>query len=63
MTEVFSTFDDVNKAKVIIDEGKSSRGFGFVEFLTNESARSALNAIDGQMLNGKNLCVSYAQVL
>ncbi|GFQ04283.1 glycine-rich RNA-binding protein 2 mitochondrial [Phtheirospermum japonicum] len=62
LKEAFSSFGDVTDAKVIIDrnEGKS-RGFGFVNFSSDESASSALAAMDGQELNGRNIRVSYAQ--
>ncbi|GMP55502.1 hypothetical protein CsSME_00020304 [Camellia sinensis var. sinensis] len=48
-------------AKVITDRdtGKS-RGFGFVNFSSDESAGSAMSAMDGQPLNGRNIRVSYA---
>lgn len=39
-------------AKVIMDRNTGkSRGFGFVNYASNESATSALSAMDGQVLN------------
>ncbi|KAK6914338.1 RNA recognition motif domain [Dillenia turbinata] len=61
LKDAFSSFGDVNDARVIVDrETGRSRGFGFVEFSTNESASSALTAMDGQELNGRNIRVTFA---
>ncbi|KAL6976323.1 Ribosome-interacting GTPase 2 [Sarracenia purpurea var. burkii] len=61
LRNAFSGFGDVVDAKVITDRdtGKS-RGFGFVNFSSDESATSALSAMDGQSLNGRNIRVTYA---
>ncbi|KAI8012766.1 hypothetical protein LOK49_LG06G02340 [Camellia lanceoleosa] len=48
-------------AKVITDrETGKSRGFGFVNFSSDESAGSAMSAMDEQPLNGWNIRVSFA---
>ncbi|RVW99851.1 Glycine-rich RNA-binding protein 4, mitochondrial [Vitis vinifera] len=48
-------------ARVITDRDTGrSRGFGFVNFTSDDSASSALSAMDGQELNGRNIRVSYA---
>ncbi|KAL9274017.1 Glycine-rich RNA-binding protein 2, mitochondrial-like protein, partial [Drosera capensis] len=48
-------------ARVIVDRDSGrSRGFGFVNFTTEESASSAMNAMDGQELDGRNIRVSFA---
>lgn len=61
LREAFSGFGDVTDAKVITDRDTGrSRGFGFVNFSDDESASSALSAMDGQELNGRNIRVSYA---
>ncbi|XVF82730.1 hypothetical protein PTKIN_Ptkin16aG0073000 [Pterospermum kingtungense] len=50
-----------SQARVITDrDTRRSRGFGFVNFSDDESASSALSALDGQELNGRNIRVSYA---
>ncbi|PIN08460.1 hypothetical protein CDL12_18965 [Handroanthus impetiginosus] len=62
LREAFSSFGDVVDARVITDrETGRSRGFGFVNFSSDESASSALSAMDGQQLNGRNIRVSFAQ--
>jgi len=50
------------EVKIITDKfsGKS-KGFGFAEFETEEQAKSAIDALNGQDLNGRSLRVSKAQ--
>ncbi|KAL3619968.1 hypothetical protein CASFOL_034880 [Castilleja foliolosa] len=61
LKEAFSSFGDVTEARVIIDRNDGrSKGFGFVNFSTDESASSALSAMDGQDLHGRPIRVSYA---
>ncbi|KAL2486843.1 Glycine-rich RNA-binding protein 2 [Abeliophyllum distichum] len=61
LRDAFGSFGDVVEARVITDRDTGrSRGFGFVNFSTDESANSALSAMDGQELNGRNIRVSYA---
>jgi len=60
LKDAFSGFGDVVEARVITDrETGRSRGFGFINYSSNESATSAL-AMDGQELNGRSIRVSYA---
>ncbi|KAH6834760.1 glycine-rich RNA-binding protein 2 [Perilla frutescens var. hirtella] len=62
LKEAFSSFGDVDFAKVITDrETGKSKGFGFVNFTSEEGANSAMSAMDGQELNGRNIHVSIAQ--
>ena len=61
LKEAFSNFGEVIEARVITDRDTGrSRGFGFVNFTCDDSASSALSAMDGQELNGRNIRVSYA---
>ncbi|KAM7486098.1 hypothetical protein LguiA_002107 [Lonicera macranthoides] len=61
LKDAFASFGDVTEARVITDRDTGrSRGFGFVNFTDNECATSALSAMDGQELNGRNIRVSYA---
>ncbi|CAK9166720.1 unnamed protein product [Ilex paraguariensis] len=47
--------------KVIIDRDSGrSRGFEFVNFSSDECASSAMSAMDGQPLDGRNIRVSFA---
>ncbi|QHO06137.1 Glycine-rich RNA-binding protein 2 [Arachis hypogaea] len=61
LRDAFSGFGDVVDAKVVTDRDTGrSRGFGFVNFSSDESASSALSGMDGQDLNGRVIRVSYA---
>eukprot|EP00262_Sarcandra_glabra_P000202 TRINITY_DN10289_c0_g1_i1.p1 TRINITY_DN10289_c0_g1~~TRINITY_DN10289_c0_g1_i1.p1 ORF type:complete len:154 (+),score=36.03 TRINITY_DN10289_c0_g1_i1:124-585(+) len=61
LRDAFANFGDVTEARVIIDrETGRSRGFGFVDFTSGESASAALSGMDGQELQGRNLRVTYA---
>ncbi|KAL9252480.1 Glycine-rich RNA-binding protein 4, mitochondrial-like protein [Drosera capensis] len=61
LREAFSSHGDVTEARIINDrETGRSRGFGFVSFATEESANSAMSAMDGQELDGRNIRVTVA---
>ncbi|GAV58980.1 RRM_1 domain-containing protein [Cephalotus follicularis] len=61
LKDAFANFGEVTEARVITDrETGRSRGFGFVNFSNDESASSALSAMDGQELGGRNIRVNYA---
>ncbi|KAA8527903.1 hypothetical protein F0562_035228 [Nyssa sinensis] len=61
LRDAFCSFGDVTEARVITDRdtGKS-RGFGFVNFSSEDAASTAMSSMDGQELNGRNIRVSYA---
>jgi RNA recognition motif-containing protein len=58
----FSQFGTVVSAQTISDRmtGKK-RGFGFVEFATDEEAERAMHEADGKELDGRNIAVKEAQ--
>jgi RNA recognition motif-containing protein len=52
----------VESAKVITDrESNRSRGFGFVEMGTQEEAEKAIAALNGTLLEGRNLTVNMSR--
>ncbi|CAN0909129.1 Glycine-rich RNA-binding protein, partial [Linum grandiflorum] len=60
--EAFSTFGDVVESKVINDrETGRSRGFGFVTFNNEKSMKDAIEGMNGQNLDGRNITVNEAQ--
>ncbi|KAJ7956473.1 putative Glycine-rich RNA-binding protein [Quillaja saponaria] len=61
LREAFAKYGEVVDARVIVDrETGRSRGFGFVTFTSDEEASSALQALDGQELHGRQVRVNYA---
>ncbi|KAM0013661.1 putative RNA recognition motif domain, nucleotide-binding alpha-beta plait domain superfamily [Helianthus debilis subsp. tardiflorus] len=61
LKEAFSGFGEVIEARVITDrESGRSRGFGFVNYTSEDSACDAMKAMDGQELNGRSIRVSLA---
>ncbi|KAJ4822132.1 hypothetical protein Tsubulata_027667 [Turnera subulata] len=61
LKEAFRQHGEIIEVKVICDRvsGKS-KGYGFVHFTTEDAASSALKAMDGQFLEGRNIRVQYA---
>lgn len=59
---LFGQHGDVKKAQVINDRDTGrSRGFGFVEMESQEGADSAISALNGKDLDGRDLTVSVAK--
>ncbi|PKN59176.1 MAG: RNA-binding protein [Deltaproteobacteria bacterium HGW-Deltaproteobacteria-14] len=58
----FEQFGDIEDAKVITDrETGRSRGFGFVTFADATAIKTAIQAMDGKDLDGRNIRVNEAQ--
>ncbi|TPV96332.1 MAG: RNA-binding protein [Myxococcales bacterium FL481] len=62
LRDAFDRFGDIVEAKVITDRDTGrSRGFGFVSFATPDSARSAIEEMNGAVLDGRSLRVNEAE--
>ena len=62
LRDLFNQHGEVVSADVISDrETGRSRGFGFVEMATEEAARAAESALDGQEFDGRQLKVNEAK--
>lgn len=58
----FSQFGSVTSAKVMMDrETGRSKGFGFVEMSSSAEAQAAMNAMNGQPLEGRAVVVNEAR--
>jgi len=54
LKDLFAPFGTVEEANVVIDHvTKTSRGYGFVKFTTEEAAQRAIEMMDGKALDGK----------
>lgn len=62
LRSLFEQHGATSSVAVIMDrETGRSRGFGFVEFETEDSARAAQQALDGRDMGGRPLRVNEAQ--
>jgi cold-inducible RNA-binding protein len=62
LREHFGQYGEVLSANIVSDRDTGrSRGFGFVEMSTDDEARAAQNALDGQELDGRQLKVNEAK--
>ncbi|WP_206194607.1 RNA-binding protein, partial [Shewanella litoralis] len=58
----FAQYGDVVDSKIINDrETGRSRGFGFVTFKDEKSMKDAIEGMNGQELDGRNITVNEAQ--
>lgn len=56
LEEMFGKYGTILSCKVAEENGKS-KGFGFVQFDSEDAATTALNALNDTMFEGKKLCV------
>jgi cold-inducible RNA-binding protein len=62
LQEAFSEFGEVTSASVVIDRATGqSRGFGFVEYGSNEEAERAIQSLNGSTLDGRSITVNVAR--
>ena len=58
----FAPFGDILSVNIIFDrQTGQSKGFGFVEMDSSESAQAAIDALNEQELDGRRLRVNIAQ--
>ncbi|XP_068483225.1 polyadenylate-binding protein 2-like [Phaseolus vulgaris] len=55
--DVFSSFGNILSQRVARDASGESRGYGFVQFETEASAKEAIQKLNGMLLNNKQLYV------
>jgi RNA recognition motif-containing protein len=62
LKEIFSEAGEIVDAVVIKDKysGKS-RGFGFIEFADEESAKKAIDELNGKEVEGRTIVVNEAR--
>ncbi len=58
---LFAEFGEVDTVKIITDNfSKRSKGFAFVEMPSNSEADQAIKALNGKLINTRNLKVNPA---
>ena len=59
---LFAQYGEVNSARIITDrESGRSKGFGFIEMATADSANAAIEALNGYDFAGRDLRVNQAK--
>jgi RNA recognition motif-containing protein len=62
LRQAFTSFGEITEAKVITDrETGRSRGFGFVAFTTEESAKEAIEKMNGAVVDGRQIRVNASE--
>jgi RNA recognition motif-containing protein len=62
LQELFAQHGQVISAQVISDRDTGrSKGFGFVEMASDDEATAAINALNGQPFEGRNITVNEAR--
>jgi cold-inducible RNA-binding protein len=62
LEEIFKPFGTVTSAAVVADQvTRRSKGFGFVEFDSEDSAKKAMGELNGREVEGRNLSVREAR--
>jgi RNA recognition motif-containing protein len=62
LQEAFGEAGKVDSAQVIMDRATNrSRGFGFVEMATDDSAEAAIKKLNGRDIKGRAIRVNEAQ--
>lgn len=62
LSQLFGAHGDVTEAKIVTDrETGRSRGFGFVTMTDDGAAQTAIRAMNGYSLEGRNLVVNEAR--
>jgi polyadenylate-binding protein len=55
--DTFQQFGGILSCKIELDENTDSKGYGYIQFATQDSADKAIDKVNGKMLNGKKVFV------
>ena len=62
LEELFKPYGSITSATIVSDQvTRRSKGFGFVEFGAEDSARKAMSELNGREIEGRNLSVREAR--
>ncbi|KAF2662866.1 RNA-binding domain-containing protein [Lophiostoma macrostomum CBS 122681] len=59
LKRVFSRFGAIESVRVVFDNRGMSRGFGYVEYSNTDDAQTAIDNLDMQVFEGRNLVVQF----
>ncbi|KAL4559558.1 hypothetical protein LXL04_031700 [Taraxacum kok-saghyz] len=57
--DTFSTFGNILSCKIAVDNTGQSKGYGFVQFDTEEAAQTAIDKLNGMLINDKQVYVGH----
>ncbi|KAL4563153.1 hypothetical protein LXL04_027187 [Taraxacum kok-saghyz] len=57
--DTFSTFGNILSCKIAVDITGQSKGYGFVQFDTEEAAQTAIDKLNGMLINDKQVYVGH----
>lgn len=57
--DTFSSFGSILSCKVATDANGQSKGYGFVQFESEESAQNAIDKLNGMLINDKQVYVGH----
>lgn len=62
LRDIFAAYGEVTAARIVTDrETGRSKGFGFVEMTNDEEARRAIEAMNGNEIEGRKAVVNEAR--
>lgn len=62
LREIFAQYGELVNVSLLTDKFSGrSKGFGFVEYTTEEAAQAAIEALHGSDLNGRDMVVNVAK--
>ncbi len=62
LQKLFEEFGEVTSSKIITDKFTGrSKGFGFVEMQNDSEAKAAISALNGKMINNREISVNEAR--
>ncbi|KAL8156189.1 polyadenylate-binding protein 2-like isoform X2 [Apium graveolens] len=57
LQDTFSTFGNIISCKIVTDDSGQSKGYGFVQYDSDEGAQKAIEQLNGMLLNDKQVYV------
>ena len=62
LQDAFAQYGEVTSVRVVVDKNTGrSKGFGFVEYATRDAAQEAVDKMNGQELDGRQIRADFAQ--
>jgi len=55
LEDIFNKFGNILSSKVVMSEDGKSKGYGFVQFETEESANAAIDKLNGYLVGDKQM--------